>query len=166
MKRFARESSSAFEQPPARMFLWPLEMMLRFNANMANTLQQTTVAWAQRRQEAADDAIQTFDRLIHSRDVGEAVGVQQEWFEGSIRRLDDDLNAIASQTANLSHKAGSTAREAVAQSSSAVRDEASQAEQTGSGNGHNPEESNDERGQETHHGGKHSKVREHHRRAS
>ncbi|MBO0798944.1 MAG: hypothetical protein J2P31_08970 [Blastocatellia bacterium] len=166
MRRFERESALFFDQPSARMFFWPVEMMLRFHANMANTLQATTVAWAHRRQEAADDAIKTIDRFVRSRDIEEAVTAQREWLEGSIRRLDQDFHAIASQTTHFSRTAASTAREAVAQSSDVVRNETSQAEQIVKGNGHDSEQSNDESSHETPRGRKHSKSRKHHKRAS
>ena len=121
MKDFARGSLLSADQPPARMFVWPLEMMLRFNANVANALQETAMSWAQRRQEAADDAIETFERLVHCRDIGEAVSIQQEWVENNIRRLDEDFGALAHQGANLSRRAAVTAREAVGKSSDAAR---------------------------------------------
>lgn len=130
MKDFARESLLSFDQPSARMFAWPLEMMLRFNASVANAIQESTVNWAQRRQEAAEDAVETFERLVHCRDLGEAVSIQQEWVENNIRRLDEDFGALAHQGANLSHRAASSARDAVGKSSEAARAGAHQAEET------------------------------------
>lgn len=165
MKRFATESPLSFDQPAARMFMWPFEMMLRFQANIARSVQDSTVGWAQRRQEAADDAMETFDRLIHSRDLGEAVTIQQKWLDNSIRRLDEDFNWFASEGSKLAHKATATARQTVGQSSDAMRDTARRAEDSVESMGRGLEEAADSASRETKHNGKQSKSREHHRRA-
>lgn len=167
MKRFARETPSSFDLPPAHLFFWPLEMMLRFQANVVNTLHETTAAWAQRRQEAAENAIETFDRLVHSGGIGEVITIQQQWFEGSIRRFDEDLNAIAIQSANMSpanmsYKAAADASEAVSRSVDAVREDA---RQSMGGNGQNPEKPNGDVDRGTHHARKQPKARKHRKRA-
>jgi hypothetical protein len=130
MKDFARVSLLSPDQAPTRMFVWPWEMILRFNASMANAIQESTVTWAQRRQEAAEEAVETFERLVHSRDLGEAVSIHQEWVENNIRRLDEGIGAVAQQGASLSHRAASSARDAVGRSSDAARAGARQAEKT------------------------------------
>jgi hypothetical protein len=140
MKNFARESLLSSDQPSARMFVWPLEMMLRFNASIANAIQESTVSWAQRRQEAADNAVETFERLVHCQDLGEAVSIQQEWVENNIRRLDQDFGALTDQGANLSHRAASTARDAVGKSSHAARAGARQIEERAEALGREGEE--------------------------
>jgi hypothetical protein len=130
MRDFAKESLLSFDQPPTRMFMWPWEMMLRFNASMANAIQESTVTWAQRRQEAAEKAVETFERLVHCHDLGEAVSIQQEWVENNIRRLDEDFGAIAQQGATLSHRATTTARDALGKSSDVARAGARHADET------------------------------------
>ena len=165
MKDFARESLLSGDQPPARMFVWPLEMMLRFNASMANAIQESTVSWAQRRQEAAEDAIETFERLVHCRDIGEAVSIQQEWVENSIRRLDEDFGALAHQGANLSHRAASTARGAVGKASSAARAGAHQAEETAESMAREGEEAEQGMRQEAEETRRHGRGRNHKRAA-
>ena len=149
MKDFARGSPLSFDQPPARMFAWPLEMMLRFNASVANAIQESAVNWAQRRQEAAEEAVETFERLVHCRDLGEAVSIQQEWLENNIRRLDEDFGALANQGANLSHRAASSARDAVGKSSHAARAGARQAEETAESMAREGEEAEQSARQET-----------------
>jgi hypothetical protein len=128
MKNFARESP--FSVPPPRMFVWPLEMMLRFNASIANAVQESTVTWAQRRQEATKNAAETFERLIRCRDLGEAVSIQQEWIENNIRRLDENFGALADQGAKLAHRGASTARDATGESSNAAQAVMREADET------------------------------------
>jgi hypothetical protein len=130
MRNFARGSPFS-DLPPTRMFVWPLEMMLRFNASIANAVQESTVTWAQRRQEATRNAAETFERLIRCRDLGEAVSIQQEWIENNIRRLDNDFGVIAEQSASLSHRAASTARDAIGESSRAAQAVTREADETG-----------------------------------
>ena len=157
MKDFARESLLSFDQPPARMFVWPLEMMLRFNATMASAIQESTLGWAQRRQQAAEDAVETFDRLVHCRDLGEAISIQQEWVENNMRRLDEDFGALAHQGANLSHRAASSARDVVDKSSHAAREGARQAEETAEAMGREGEEAEQnarQESEESHHRGR------------
>ena len=167
MKEFARESLLSFDQPPARMFAWPLEMMLRFNASMANAIQESTVNWAQRRQEAAEEAVETFERLVHCRDLGEAVSIQQEWVENNIRRLDEDFGALAHQGANLSHRAASTARDAVGKSSQAARAGARRAEETAESMAREGEEAEQTAArQETEEPSRHGRSRNHGKRAA
>ena len=72
MDRFAKETSVFPQLQLARLSVWPLEMMLRSQANLAS---------------ATQDAFAAFDRLIHCRNIGEAVAIQQQWFNSSIRRL-------------------------------------------------------------------------------
>jgi len=170
MRGFAREPLLSADQPPTRMFVWPFEMMLRFQANVANAIQETTVSWAQRRREAAQDVVETFERLVHCRDIGEAVSIQQEWLENNLRRLDEDFDALAHQGANLSHRAAASAREAVGQSSDAARAGARQAEQVGESvrrQGEEAQKSQQEGArQETEEATRHGRARDHGKRAA
>ncbi|HEY3917663.1 MAG TPA: hypothetical protein VGL83_07705 [Stellaceae bacterium] len=140
--------------------------MLRFQANVANAFQESTLGWVQRRQEAAEDAIETFDRLMRSRDIGEAVAIQQEWLEGLIRRLDEDFSGLASESANMSRKAAATARDAVGQSSAAARAGARDIADIAPSTRHAAEEAPNGAHRETEEGGngKHAKTRDHHGR--
>ena len=112
MDRFARERQLGQLQAPTRLFVWPFEMMLRLQANMVSAIRESTESWAERRQEAADDAVRSFERLIHCKDIGEAVTIQQEWLEGTIQRVSEDFSAFANQNAAISRDAASSAREA------------------------------------------------------
>jgi len=109
MDRNAREPSGSVE----RLFALPVEIMLQFQTNVASAIQASSVRWLQRRQEAMDDALNTFDRLIRSRDIGEALAIQQQWFNNNIRRLGGAYEALAGQTAAVSREAVSSAQESV-----------------------------------------------------
>jgi len=109
MDRFAREPSGSVE----RLFALPVEMLLQFQTNVASAIQASSVRWLQRRQEAVDDALNTFDRLIRSRDIGEAIAIQQQWFNNNIRRLGGAYEALAGQTAAVAREAVSSAQESV-----------------------------------------------------
>ena len=168
MRNFAREALLSPDQPPTRMFVWPFEMMLRFNATIANAIQESTVSWAQRRQKAAEDAIETFERLVHCHDLSEAVSIQQEWVENNIRRLDEDFGALAHQGANLSHRAASTARDVVGKSSHAARLGAHQAEEAAafvSREGEEAQEGARQEAEESHRNGRGHGRTNHKRRA-
>ena len=111
MDRFARETSvSSQPQQLANLLVWPLEMMLRSQANMASAIQE---------------AFATFTRLMQCRDMGQAYAIQQEWVDNHLRRLGGAFDGLAKQatqqTTTASHDAASTAAESVAQSLGAVR---------------------------------------------
>jgi hypothetical protein len=147
------------------MFFWPLEMMMRFQANVASTFQETAAAWAQRRQEAAENAVKTLDRLVHSRDIVEVLTVQQQWFESSIRRFEEDLSAIATKSTNISQRAAATTSEALSQSVEAIHEAVHDGTQQTADPNSRAEEPNGERSHEMRRGKKHSKARGHHKRA-
>jgi hypothetical protein len=112
VNRFVRERQLGTHQAPARLFVWPFEMMLRLQANMAGAIRESTENWMERRQKAAGDALEALERLIHCNDIGEAVAIQQEWLEGTIQRASDDIDAFANQGAAISREAASSAQEA------------------------------------------------------
>jgi hypothetical protein len=170
MKRFGRDASSPFDGGSARMFVWPFEMMLRFNANMANALHESTVAWAERRQEAAEQTADAFERLVQSRDLVEAVTIHQEWLENSIRRLDEDVNAAANQGTKIARGATSTAKEGIQRTSDATRAGAQHAEdlpEAAREHAEKPKEGGETSNNGRHsNNGKHSRHREHGKRAA
>jgi hypothetical protein len=120
MDRFAREPSGSVE----RLFALPVEIMLQFQTNVASAIQASSVGWLQRRQQAMEDALNTFDRLIRSRDIGEALAIQQQWFNNNIRRLGGAYEALAGRTATASREAVSSARESVNASHADAKDTA------------------------------------------
>jgi hypothetical protein len=112
MDRFRREPSVfAQQQRLANLLVWPLEMMLRSQANMASAIQ---------------DAFSTFTRLMHCRDIGEAYAIQQEWFNNHLRRFGGAFQSLAEeaaqQTTRASHDAASVTQEDVSQALGAVRE--------------------------------------------
>jgi hypothetical protein len=103
----AAPASTRSGNPGAEIFVQPIETILRFNAGMISAFQSATMGWMQRRQEAARDTIESFGKLVHCRDIGEAMTIQREWVQRSMHRLDEDLSPLAMQTPNLLHEAAS-----------------------------------------------------------
>jgi hypothetical protein len=122
-KAAPNEENTMTDAPPAptrsgnsgaEIFVQPIEMILRFNAGIANAFQSATVGWMQRRQEAARDIIESFGKLVRCRDIGEAMTIQREWVQRSMHRLDEDLSPLAIQTPDLLHEAASAGATALA----------------------------------------------------
>jgi len=88
----------------AEIFTQPIEIILRFNAGIVNAFQSATVSWMQRRQEAARDTIDSFEKLVCCRDIGEAMTIQREWVKRSMHRLDKDLSPLADQAPDMVHE--------------------------------------------------------------
>ena len=131
MDRNVRERQLNIGQTPARLFVWPFEMMLRLQASMAGTIRESTETWMERRQEAADDAVQAFEQLVHCTDISEAITIQQVWFERAIKRIDDDIGLFAKQSATISRQAASSAEEAGSRSFYGARTMAQQVQEAG-----------------------------------
>ena len=106
------------------LFTQPIEIFLWLNAGVINVFQSATVSWMQRRQEAARDAIASFEKLVHSRDFGEAMTIQREWIKRSTRRLDEDFSSLKSRTPDIHHEAETAGASAIANESEAAQLEA------------------------------------------
>jgi hypothetical protein len=107
-------ASTRSGNPGAEIFVQPIEIMLRFNAGIINAFQSATLGWVQRRQEAARDAIESFGKLAHCRDIGEAVAIQRAWVQRSMHRLDEDFSPLAIQTPDMLQEAASAGATALA----------------------------------------------------
>jgi hypothetical protein len=103
-----------------RMMGWPVEMWLRAQTGMLKAAEPLASGWIERRREAADAALDCFEKLTHCNDLKEAATIQRDWFEGAMRRLDTDLHAIADQALALSQEAMSATRYAAQTSSEVV----------------------------------------------
>lgn len=100
--------------PGAEIFVQPIEMVLRFNADIINAFQSATMGWMQRRQEAARDTIESFGKLVHCRDMGEAMTIQRGWVQRSMHRFDEDFSPLAIQAPALLRAAASAEATALA----------------------------------------------------
>ena len=89
MDRFAKETS-VYPRQFARLSLWPLEMMLQSQANLASATQSTLIA---------------LSKMTQCRSIGEAVAIQQQWLNGNIRRLGGAFDVSAPQGTGMSHQA-------------------------------------------------------------
>ena len=127
MTNFSSLSTPAAANRDADIFP-PIGIIFRLNAGLINALQSATASWVQRRQEAARDAIESFERLARCRDIGEAMTIQREWVERSMRRLDEDLSPLASQMPDMLHAAVSAGTNAAAAISDAAQPAAGEAE--------------------------------------
>jgi hypothetical protein len=108
-----------FDGSMARMLSWPVEAWLRAQAGILKASEPVATGWLERRCAAATATLETIERLSHCNDLKEAASIQRGWFEGSMKRLDSDLNAFADQALAVSREAMSATRYA-AQSSAEV----------------------------------------------
>lgn len=83
------ESESAFS-PTA-----PFETWLQTQAELAAAAEPIIRGWLDRRTEAARGLVDSYARLACCRDLGEAASIHAAWFEGSMKRLGADLQALA-----------------------------------------------------------------------
>jgi hypothetical protein len=107
----------AFEESITRLMGWPIDTWLRCQASLLEAATPATTGWVERRREAAHAALDTFERLSKCNDLQQAASIHREWLEGTMRRLDSDLHALADHAVAVSHEAMAVTRIA-AQSSS------------------------------------------------
>jgi hypothetical protein len=104
----------------ARMMGWPVEIWLRAQSGMLKAVQPVATGWIERRRDAATAALDAIEKLSHCNDLQEAAAIQRDWFEGTMRRFDTDLHAMADQAVALSQEAMSATRYAAQTSSEVV----------------------------------------------
>jgi len=112
--------TSSFDGSVTRMIGWPVEAWLRCQAGMLKATEPAATGWFERRREGANAVLSTFEKLAKCNDLQEAVSIQRDWFEGTMRRLDSDLHAIADQAVALSQEAMAVTRYAAQTSSEIV----------------------------------------------
>ena len=120
MTNVASVSTSSPGDRGAEIFTRPIEIILRFNVGIINAFQSATASWVRRRQEAAKDTIESFEKLAHCRDIREAMTIQREWVKRSMQRLDEDFSPFVSQTSDMLHRAASAGENTVANMSEAA----------------------------------------------
>ena len=95
-----------------RAATWPVEFWLRGQSNMLRAIEPLAKGWIERRQEAANATVETWQRLAQCNDLQEAVAVQRNWIEGSVQRLNADLRAFADHATAISREALAVASQA------------------------------------------------------
>ncbi len=110
----------AFDAWIAAMIGWPIEAWLRCQAGLLDAAMPVANGWIERRREGANAAFDTFERLARCGDLQEAASIQRDWLEGSVKRLNADLHAIADHAVAVSHEATTATRYAAQTSSEAV----------------------------------------------
>jgi Phasin protein len=73
----------------------PIEAWFQAQAEFAAAAEPLVRGWLDRRAEAARGLMDSYARLAACRDLGEASSIHAEWFEGAMRRLGADLQALA-----------------------------------------------------------------------
>ena len=88
----------------------PTAAKLQNDAASAETSLATMIGWP----------IDAFARLASCSDLQEAASIHREWLEGTMRRLDADLHAIADHAVAVSNEAVTATRYAAQSSSEAM----------------------------------------------
>jgi len=88
----------------ANMATRPLEIWLRWQADILRAVEPASVAWLERRREGAATALEALEKLARCADLTEAAAVQRDWLDGAVRRLRADVAALTDQTLLLSQE--------------------------------------------------------------
>lgn len=112
--------STQLDPSITRMIGWPVEAWLRCQEGVLKASEPAAMGWIERRREGVNAAFSTFEKLAKCSDLQEAATIQRDWLEGTMRRLDSDLHALADQAVALSHEAMAATRYAAQTSSDIV----------------------------------------------
>lgn len=111
-QQFAEAAQSVFDPSFTRMIGWPVEVWLRAHSGMLKAVEPAATGWIERRREAVNAALDTFEKLSHCNDLQEAASIQRDWFESTMKRFDTDLHAFADHAMALTHECMSATRDA------------------------------------------------------
>jgi Phasin protein len=122
----AQAGSGGAESEAMPFMASPFEPWLRFQADMFSAAEPILARWLDRRAEGTKGILESCARLGTCRDLGEAASIQADWFDGAMRRLGADLQALAEQSRAMTQCAARTAKPVVeaAQAMSGRRAEA------------------------------------------
>lgn len=105
----AREAP-VFDDRVTQMFGWPVEVWLRCQTGLLDIAQPAAAGWIERRRDAANAAIDTFEKLSRCSDLREAASIHRAWFEGTMKQIDSELHAFTDQAVAFSREAMSATR--------------------------------------------------------
>ncbi len=109
-----------FDGSITRMLGWPVEVWLRCQAGMLKAVEPAASSWLERQREAANGALDTFEKLSGCADLQEAAAIQRAWLDETMKRLNSDLSALADQAMAVSNEAMIATRHAARTSSEAM----------------------------------------------
>jgi len=100
----------SFDGSITRVIGWPVEAWLRCQEAVLKATEPAATGWIERRREGANAVLSTFEKLAKCGDLQEVASIHRDWLEGTMRRLDSDLHALADQAVALSHEAVAATR--------------------------------------------------------
>jgi len=103
-----------------QMMTRPLEICLRWQADLLKAAEPLTADWLERRREGTNAALDALERLARCTDLAEAASIQRDWFDGATKRLNSDIGALTAQAVALSEEAVVATRNAAQSSAEAV----------------------------------------------
>jgi hypothetical protein len=102
------------------------EGLLKAQTGMFQTMASIVEAWTANRRDAASAALQAFQRMSASEDMGKMMAVYSEWLSETAKRLNDEAAALGKQAASMNQAAMAAVKEA-SQSMQPAADEGEQA---------------------------------------
>jgi phasin protein len=102
-----------FEGPMTQIWIRPLEVCLRWQADMLKATEPLAMGWFERQLETTHMTLETIEKLSNCSDLNEAVSIQREWFDRAAKRLTVELEKLAEQATSLSREAVAATRGAV-----------------------------------------------------
>lgn len=112
-QRSAIPSAAADESAAAPA--WPLEQWLALQAELFRTAEPGLLGWIARRCEGNSAILQSLSALAQCRELGDIAAIQTDWWNGSLKRLERDLQAASDHIVALTQCVAGAAQRAAAQ---------------------------------------------------
>jgi len=96
------------------MPLWtrPMETWFQWQSDMLKDAELVAAGWFERRREDAQATLEAFTKLSHCHDLGKVASIQGDWFDGSVKRLSSEFEALTERARMLWQDAAAATRKA------------------------------------------------------
>lgn len=99
---------NGFSGSTMRMATWPIELWLRWQADMLNALAPATTEWIARRRQGTESALRALEQLGNCTDASEYAKIQSDWAQEQAKRLEADFRFLT-DAAQICQQASATA---------------------------------------------------------
>lgn len=89
---------NGFNSSTMRMATWPIEVWLRWQADILNAVAPATTEWIARRREGTESALRTLERLCNCSDAADYSKIQSSWAQEEAKRLESDFRFLTDST--------------------------------------------------------------------
>src|SRR2546427_12278733 len=100
-----KESTFVSSNPLGEIFARHADLCLATQLHVLDSVDALTQAWLDRSREGVDAARAAMQQMVASKDAGDMLRVQQQWFSGALRRTVDNISELGTGLSSAGSKA-------------------------------------------------------------